>query len=123
MRSTLIPLVLLAATLATGAQAVTQAAPTFDGHWSVLVITEKGDCDRAYRYAVSIANGQLHYAGDASVNLSGTVAPDGGVSVAIRLRNKGANGSGRLTADSGVGTWHGSGPNATCAGRWEAEKR
>jgi len=121
MRST-VPALILAATLSAPATAATQPV-SYDGHWSVLVITEKGDCDRAYRYAVSIANGQLHYAGDTSVNMSGTVAPDGGVQVAIRLRDKGANGSGRLTTDSGVGTWHGAGPNAKCAGRWEAEKR
>jgi len=118
MRATLFALSLLTVALATGAKAA-----SYDGRWSVLVITEKGDCDRAYRYAVNIANGQLHYAGDASVNMTGTVAADGGINVSIRLRDKGANGSGRLTADSGVGTWHGAGPNAKCAGRWEAEKR
>ena len=52
-----------------------QAAP-HDGNWSVLVITEKGDCDRAYRYSTSVANGQVSYAGDAAVNMTGTVAPD-----------------------------------------------
>ena len=121
MRST-VPALILAATLSAPATAATQPV-SYDGHWSVLVITEKGDCDRAYRYAVSISNGQLQYAGDAAVDMSGTVAPDGGVQVAIRLRDKGANGSGRLSAASGVGTWHGGGPNAKCAGRWEAEKR
>ncbi len=77
----------------------------------------------AYRYPVSVANGQIRYAGDASLNMAGTVAPDGAVRVSIRLGNKGANGSGQLTTNSGTGTWHGSGPNVTCAGRWEAARR
>jgi hypothetical protein len=94
-----------------------------DGNWSVLVITEKGDCDQAYRYAVNVSNGQVRYAGAEAVDVTGTVAPDGLVHVRIKLRDKGANGNGRLSATSGAGTWHGLGPNASCAGRWEAERR
>ncbi len=98
-------------------------AAAHDGNWSVLVITERGDCDRAYRYPVSVTNGQIKYSGDASVNMAGTVAPDGAVHVSIRLGDKGASGSGQLTTNSGTGTWHGSGPNASCAGHWQAERR
>ena len=87
-----------------------------DGNWSVLIVTEKGECDAAYRYAVKVANGQVSYAGDASLDMAGTVAPNGAVKVSIRLGDKGANGTGRLSGQTGAGTWHG-------AGRWEAEKR
>ena len=99
------------------AAAATAHAGSHDGNWSVLVITEKGDCDAAYRYAINVADGQVKYAGDAAVNMAGTVAPDGAVRVSIRLRDKGANGSGHLGGNSGAGTWHGFGPNANCAGR------
>jgi hypothetical protein len=94
-----------------------------DGNWSVLIITEKGDCDRGYRYEVKIANGQVSYRGEAPVNLAGTVASNGVVNVSIKSGEKGANGTGRLSANSGSGTWHGSGSNGSCAGRWEAERR
>jgi hypothetical protein len=94
-----------------------------DGTWSVLIITEKGECDAAYRYAVKIANGQVSYAGDASLDMAGTVAPNGAVKVSIRLGDKGANGTDRLSGQTGAGTWHGAGANTTCAGRWETEKR
>jgi len=94
-----------------------------DGNWSVLIVTEKGECDAAYRYAVKVANGQVSYAGDASLDMAGTVAPNGAVKVSIRLGDKGANGTGRLSGQTGAGTWHGAGANTTCAGRWEAEKR
>jgi hypothetical protein len=94
-----------------------------DGNWSVLIITEKGECDPAYRYAVKVANRQVSYAGDASLDMAGTIAPNGAVKVSIRLGDKGANGTDRLSGQTGAGTWHGAGANTTCAGRWEAEKR
>jgi hypothetical protein len=94
-----------------------------DGTWSVLIITEKGDCDRAYRYAVKVANGRVSYQGDAAVDMAGTVTPNGAVKVSIRLGDKGANGTGHLSERGGTGTWHGAAANSTCAGRWEAERR
>jgi hypothetical protein len=94
-----------------------------DGNWSVLIITEKGDCDRGYRYEVKIANGQVSYEGGAPVSLAGTVASNGLVSVSIKSGEKAANGTGHLSASRGSGTWRGSGSNGGCAGRWEAERR
>ena len=35
------------------------ALPRYDGLWSVSIVTEKGDCDRGYRYPVRISNGTL----------------------------------------------------------------
>jgi len=98
------------------------AAPQ-DGNWSVLIVTEKGDCDRGYRYSVNVSNGRVSYQGEASVDLSGTVEPNGAVKVSIKRGEQGANGTGRLTASSGAGTWHGRGSTGECAGRWEAERR
>ena len=40
------------------------AGPSYDGVWSVLVHTEKGDCDPGYRYPIRIANGHLINAGE-----------------------------------------------------------
>jgi hypothetical protein len=99
------------------------AVTTLDGIWSVLIITEKGECDRGYRYEVKVANGHVSYAGDASLDMNGTITPGGLVKVSIRLGSKGAEGIGHLAGQSGVGTWHGAGGNSTCAGRWEAERR
>ena len=44
---------------ALGAVAPAAATPNYDGLWSVVIVTEKGTCDRAYRYPVRIANGAL----------------------------------------------------------------
>lgn len=98
-------------------------AATQDGNWSVLVITEKGTCDKAFRYSVGVANGQVRYQGDASINFDGTVQPNGAVKVNIRLGEQGASGTGRLGPTSGAGTWRGIGSAGECAGRWEAERR
>lgn len=95
-----------------------------DGQWSVLIITEKGQCDRGYRYSVAVANGQVRYQGDTSVDLSGTVAPNGAVKVSIKFGGQGANGTGRLSGNTGGGTWHSiGGGDQDCSGRWEAERR
>ena len=110
--------------LATGSvQDASAAAAVHDGNWSVLIITQKGDCDRAYRYGVKVANGHVSYTGDAQVDMNGTVDANGAVTVMIRLGEKGANGTGRLSGTTGSGTWHGAAANDTCAGSWEAERR
>lgn len=98
------------------------AAP-HDGRWSVVVITEKGNCDQAYRYEVAVAEGKVQYAGREAVDFSGTVAPTGAVVVKIRLGEQGASGSGKLSGNNGAGTWQGAGSSGNCAGRWEAERR
>ena len=113
----------LAIGFALAGPAATAMAAAHDGNWSVLIITEKGTCDKAYRYNVGVANGEVRYQGDAAVNFNGTVQPNGAVKVNIRLGEQGASGTGRLAKDSGAGTWRGVGSAGECAGRWEAERR
>jgi hypothetical protein len=100
-------------------------AEAFDGNWSVVVVTERGTCDRAYRYSVHVENGQIRYNGDAKgINLAGEVSPSGHVSVSIRLRDRSAEGTGRINETVGAGNWRGNGANnTTCSGTWEAERR
>ena len=106
----------------TAAKSPALAAP-HDGNCSVLIITEKGDCDRAYRYPLAVADGHVRYTGESGANVTGTVSAGGAVKVSIRMGDKGANGTGHLSGTAGAGTWQGSGGGASCAGRWEAEKR
>ena len=94
---------------------------SFDGTWSVLIVTEKGTCDRAYRYPVRISNGAVGYAGEASFNVSGSVGANGAVTVTVSRGNQSARGSGHLSASDGSGHWvAGSGE---CSGSWTAERR
>jgi hypothetical protein len=98
------------------------AAKSYDGAWSVLVVTDSGDCDRAYRYALHIAGGRISY-DDPNFNVSGHVDPRGHVNVTISSGGKRANGTGQLTGNSGQGHWSGHSSTSSCSGHWEAERR
>lgn len=115
--------VMLAAALALDAAVPARAASAHDGRWSVLIVTEKGNCDQAYRYEVAVSDGKVAYAGREQVDFSGTVASNGAVKVNIKLGEQGAAGTGKLSGASGTGTWQGTGNSGSCAGRWEAERR
>jgi hypothetical protein len=93
----------------------------FDGNWSVLIVTEKGSCDRAYRYPVRIANGSVGYAGEASFNVTGQVGGNGAVTVTVSRGSQSATGSGRLSRTDGTGYWRTAG--GECSGTWTAERR
>jgi hypothetical protein len=113
-------LALLAAT-APGSARPTQSS--FDGRWSVVIITDAGNCDRSYRYGVAISRGRISYDGGSSVAVSGGVDPRGRVSVSLRYGQAAAQGSGRLSRSDGEGRWQGASSGSRCSGRWLAERR
>jgi hypothetical protein len=94
----------------------------FDGNWSLLIVTEQGTCDRAYRYGVSIRSGQVHYDGGV-VNFTGQVAANGNVSVHVTSGVSSAIGTGRLSRNGGRGQWSGQTGGQRCSGYWTAERR
>jgi len=95
----------------------------FDGDWSVLIVTQAGPCDRAYRYGVRIANGDVYYDGGGAVDLQGHVFSNGMVRVSVEGLGQRADGQGRLSRGLGNGTWQGQGSLGSCAGVWQAERR
>lgn len=101
------------------AASATAGAHRYDGLWSVSIVTEKGDCDRGYRYPIRIANGVLVNGGNDPFTISGKVVPSGGITVTVSSGSKSAIGSGRLTSNSGEGLWRG----GSCSGTWTAERR
>lgn len=105
------------------ASGASPAAPRHDGNWSVLVVTEAGDCDRAYRYPVRVENGAVRYEGEAGIDLSGNVSSQGAVKVTIRRGEQSASGTGRLSGNAGSGTWSGKSSSGECTGSWQAERR
>jgi hypothetical protein len=116
-RGALFALVAASATIATTSS--TYAVPGYDGLWSVSIITEKGACDRGYRYPIRISNGLLANAGDVAVNIAGKVMPTGAVTVMVSAAGNNANGTGRLSGNLGEGSWSG----GDCSGTWTAERR
>ena len=93
--------------------------PRYDGLWSVSIVTEKGDCDRGYRYPVRISNGTLANAGDTAITITGKVAGRGAITVTVSTGGRSATGSGRLAGKVGMGSWRG----GSCSGSWSAERR
>src|SRR3954453_23454417 len=94
---------------------------SLDGVWSVLIVTEQGKCDRAYRYPVRISNGSVGYAGEASFNVSGSVGANGAVTVTVSRGSQSAKGTGQLSANGGSGRW--TAGSGDCSGSWTAERR
>jgi hypothetical protein len=95
------------------------AVPRYDGLWSVSIVTEKGDCDRGYRYPIRISNGLLANAGDSVFTITGKVVGTGAITVTVSGGGKSASGSGRLAGNMGMGSWTG----GSCSGSWTAERR
>ena len=95
-------------------------AASFDGPWSVVVVTKNGPCDQSYRYGVMIRGGTVSYMGGGAVSVSGRVSKSGQVSVSVSAAGNSALGSGRLSGGHGGGTWRGQGPQGACSGVWSA---
>jgi hypothetical protein len=118
---------LLVATSAMPSDAIVRAkrympARTFDGIWSVSIVTYQGDCSRAYRYPLRIWYGRVIKADDdPNYKVSGAVARSGHIAVTVSGGGQTANGTGRLTVNNGTGTWHST--NGECSGRWTATRR
>ena len=99
------------------------ARTPFDGNWSVLIVTDAGQCDRAYRYGLVIRDGRVLYEGEAAVNVAGNVAGNGVVNVRVSAGSQHADGAGRLANGNGSGKWSGTGSAGSCSGTWSAERR
>jgi hypothetical protein len=85
----------------------------FDGSWTVQITTQRGTCNSSASFGVEIRGGVV--SGPSGVR--GSVAGNGATRVSVAAGNQSANGSGRLSGNSGVGT---QGP---CSGRWTASRR
>ena len=94
------------------------AADSFDGTWTVNIVTRKGVgiCDSGGTLPILVSNGRVASSGQIAVN--GQVAQSGGSSVVVGQGVRRATGSGRLGETSGSGTWRGS----MCSGTWTAQK-
>jgi hypothetical protein len=113
---------LLSLFFAGAAPSFAAAQRAFDGDWSVVIVTQRGNCDRAYRYGISIQGGVIYYYGGAA-NFSGRVSRNGTIRVHVTSGAGGfANGSGRLRGNTGSGRWSGQSGNDRCSGYWTAQR-
>src|SRR5260370_34990484 len=86
----LLGLAALASVAVLPALAPAEAEPSYDGLWSVVIVTKAGQCDPAYRYPVRITNGNLGNAGSTPITISGTVATTGAGVVSVSAADKSA---------------------------------
>jgi hypothetical protein len=98
---------------------IAQAATSYDGRWSLSIVTQRGACD-TYNFPVTIANGAVSFPG--LVKASGRVVAGGAVRVNVAAGDKSASGSGKLTQASGSGRWTGKSGDAKCSGTWTAQR-
>ena len=118
VRASTIALVCMATTATTA-----PARSPYDGPWSVTIVTQRGSCQPSYRAGVEIVNGYVTYSGSGGVSMSGRVAANGSVRVAVSAGGDAANGSGRLSRTTGRGSWVGRSGSELCTGYWVAERR
>jgi len=95
---------------------------SYNGTWTVELVTESGLCDGRSIFSVAVQEGQVRLisTADGAARMSGKVGPDG--TVGLNVSKGSASGSvlGRLQAQSGSGTWK---VSALCSGRWAAHRR
>jgi hypothetical protein len=96
------------------------AASSYDGMWSVTIITLAGNCPSSLRYGVRVARGRV-YGDDQSYDVNGTVAANGATRVTVSEKGQSASGTGRLSGNAGAGRWRTS--TGECSGQWTAERR
>ncbi len=120
MRSALTLALALSAATISGAAYAQKSGNPHDGNWSVEVVTQKGDCDKAYRYPITVQNGAIRYGGSESFNASGSISSGGAVKGSISRGEQRAQVTGSVSGTRGNGTWQ---TSTGCSGVWNADKR
>ena len=92
----------------------------FDGVWSVVLQTTRGDCPAAVRAGVHILDGR-GLTEDQSYTLDGQVAPSGALRVTVSAGGQGGGAYGRLSREVGRGRWRTW--SGECSGEWTAARR
>jgi hypothetical protein len=103
------------------APAAAHARTSFDGGWTVQILTQRGACDPNSSFGVEIRDGIVY--GSGGLPVRGRVSGNGAVNVSVASGEQRADGSGRLSAGSGSGAWRGVGSRGVCSGRWLASRR
>jgi hypothetical protein len=101
------------------ADAAARAGP-YDGIWSVVFATTRGNCSSGYSVPFTVAGSRVSSAGGGRV--SGSVSRAGGVAVNVSVGASHASGGGRLAGTYGAGSWRGIISGDRCSGTWQATR-
>ncbi len=96
------------------------ARSRFDGTWNLTFVTQRGPCDPTYNFTVDIINGYVSHPNIRTFR--GRVATSGAVRASVKVGEKVASGSGRLSELSGRGVWSGRAGQSRCSGSWVAQR-
>lgn len=115
----------LAAAAAIAALAVADAAPAgaagrYDGTWTTVFATTRGNCSSGYSVPFLVTGSRVSSAGGGRV--SGSITRSGSVAVAVSVGASRASGGGRLVGNSGSGRWSGVITGDRCSGTWQATR-
>ncbi|HKU04980.1 MAG TPA: hypothetical protein VJR30_02835 [Bradyrhizobium sp.] len=110
----------LAAALAMPCTADARVAGVYDGTWTTVFATTRGNCSSGYSVPFLVNRGRVSSAGGGRV--SGSVNRAGGVAVAVSVGASHASGGGRLVGNSGSGRWSGIITGDRCSGTWQATR-
>jgi hypothetical protein len=90
----------------------------FDGTWNVTFAPKAGNCHASNTLPFSVYGTRVSSAGGGKV--TGGITRKGNVTVRITVGASYADGSGRLTGNSGAGRWSGLITGDRCSGIWQA---
>jgi hypothetical protein len=117
---------ILATALVGSAVAAAPSANTgtrFDGYWKAVGFERTRVCiTEPAHFEGYIINGIIQYGAKGIITVSGHVAPKGAVTLTISAGPYHAWVYGRLSNNSGSGTWRVQGAEKTCSGTWSARR-
>jgi hypothetical protein len=96
------------------------AARAYDGIWTVVFATTRGNCSSGYQVPFTVIGGRVSSAGGGRV--SGSVSRAGAVAVSVSVGASRASGGGRLGSAYGAGWWRGIITGDYCSGTWQATR-
>jgi hypothetical protein len=110
----------LAAAAAPGTASAAARAGAYDGTWTTVFATTRGNCSSGYSVPFLVSGSRVSSAGGGRV--SGSVNRGGAVAVRVSVGASKASGGGRLVGNSGAGSWSGIITGDRCSGTWQATR-
>jgi len=110
----------VAALTSLGVSDAAARARTYDGTWTTVFATSRGNCSSGYSVPFLVSGTRVLSAGGGRV--SGRVGRGGSVAVAVSVGASHANGGGRLVGNAGYGRWSGIITGDRCSGTWQATR-
>ena len=119
-RSFLAVAAIAAVAIPDAASAAARVAGPYDGVWTTVFATTRGNCRSGYSVPFTVAGTRVSSAGGGRV--SGSVRRGGRVAVSVSVGASHASGGGRLVGNSGSGRWSGIITGDRCSGTWQATR-